>query len=334
MPRTPDSRSRPSSANANDRRIRKRESDRKSQREHRERQKTYIKQLEDSIKSLTSCQSADERVTLLLEERQILKSRCDDMSSRLARARSILFNDSPADTNLTAGAGSSGDDASALARAGEGVGSNRDEQCINASGTSMLDSLVHINAEPSVLDVSAAAMFATPPLGVSIETIDTPTFNLTEPDLGMAVNVAEDNLAATQDGSDLTTSVELATGQTLGPFGRLCMPCESNELFPEHLQFPRYSPPLGAADRLLSSMVEEALGEHALSNFDTAQPSLRRLLSDNSDILAFRLYHYISSYGAMPLHLLLAIFWVQYLILRACILMCLPIISVRTLTVL
>ena len=72
-------------------------------------------------------------------------------------------------------------------------------------------------------------------------------------------------------------------------------------------------------DRLLLGIIDEAKTQHATGLYPTQKPTLHSVLSNrSSDILAYRLYHFICGYGPMPLHNLLAIFWVQYLALRVC----------------
>ncbi len=84
-----------------------------------------------------------------------------------------------------------------------------------------------------------------------------------------------------------------------------------------NFSFPRYCPPVGVADKSLQKFLDEARAEHLESRFDISEPSLSRLLSDPPQTtLAFRLFHFISSAGTMPLHLFMGVFWVQYLILR------------------
>ncbi|KAH9895457.1 hypothetical protein F4778DRAFT_746955 [Xylariomycetidae sp. FL2044] len=81
---------------------------------------------------------------------------------------------------------------------------------------------------------------------------------------------------------------------------------------------PLHSPPMAKGALLLDRMVTEARAEHASGRFGhDEQPSLGRILTDGSgDVLAFRLFHFLSAYGEMPMHLFLGIFWVQYLVLR------------------
>lgn len=72
-----------------------------------------------------------------------------------------------------------------------------------------------------------------------------------------------------------------------------------------------------AWDRILVGIVDEAKTQYAGGSYTTQSPTLYSVLSNrSSDVLAYRLYHLICSYGPMPLQNLLSIFWVQYLVLR------------------
>ena len=74
------------------RKARKRATDRRAQREHRLRQKAYVKQLEESVKSL-SAGSQDELVRSLLAEQARLHEQCNDLKAKLDRVRSIVCED-------------------------------------------------------------------------------------------------------------------------------------------------------------------------------------------------------------------------------------------------
>lgn len=83
------------------------------------------------------------------------------------------------------------------------------------------------------------------------------------------------------------------------------------------LNFPKTTPAAGAGDIFLEVLLREARREHMSGMFTSDRPTLSKLLVDPPpDIVAYRLFQFISSYGAMPMHLLLATFWVQYLLLR------------------
>ncbi|KAL2686707.1 hypothetical protein Neosp_004248 [[Neocosmospora] mangrovei] len=69
------------------RRARKRATDRKSQRQHRERQRTYIRQLEGTIETLKTslAQSNNGQVSTLLEEQERLRARCKQLETTILR---------------------------------------------------------------------------------------------------------------------------------------------------------------------------------------------------------------------------------------------------------
>lgn len=73
-----------------DRRARKRATDRRAQRDHRLRRKAYVKQLEESVKSLSEKQSPEERIAALLEEQKALREKCNEMTIQLDRVRTIV----------------------------------------------------------------------------------------------------------------------------------------------------------------------------------------------------------------------------------------------------
>lgn len=96
----------------------------------------------------------------------------------------------------------------------------------------------------------------------------------------------------------------------------------SSHLLKTHkgLCFPQYVPPACHSDTAILSFINEAAKEHQQCRFDTGRPSLQRLLANMpADCLSFRLFHYIFEMPA-PMQNLLAVFWVQYLFLRVCIL--------------
>jgi len=83
-------------------------------------------------------------------------------------------------------------------------------------------------------------------------------------------------------------------------------------------EFPRFGPSACYSDAFIVSALEEARSEHQQGRFNTTERvTLKKILATPPlDCLSFRLFHYICGYGPMPLHNLLAIFWVQYLFLR------------------
>lgn len=102
------------------------------------------------------------------------------------------------------------------------------------------------------------------------------------------------------------------------PTAPLCHPSSLALQYPDFsAPFPRYCSPTSKSDTELLAMVTEARGEHLHGRFNVSQPSLQRLLSGApTDTLSFRLFNWLREYGPMPLHLLLGVFWTQYLVLR------------------
>lgn len=138
---------------------------------------------------------------------------------------------------------------------------------------------------------------------------------------------------------DNTEGGNVASGFELEPFMRCMLDDTILDMDLTEQQQPSYSPPPSVSpcsvalnaehqifpittatctwDRLLFGIIDEAKTQHATGLYPTQKPTLRSVLSNrSSDVLAYRLYHFICGYGPMPLHNLLAIFWVQYLALR------------------
>ncbi|KAF4625796.1 hypothetical protein G7Y89_g12367 [Cudoniella acicularis] len=91
----------------------------------------------------------------------------------------------------------------------------------------------------------------------------------------------------------------------------------SEDLFSEFVMLPNCQPPSTFHELVYDDIVREARAEHKAGRFDTTDPSLSRILSkEPADILSFRLFYYMSTWGPMPMHLFLAVFWVHYLYLR------------------
>lgn len=96
-------------------------------------------------------------------------------------------------------------------------------------------------------------------------------------------------------------------------------PCISEGSASEWLCLPNYEPPCTYREFVYHDMIQEAEREYKAGRFDTSRPSLGRLLAkDPVDVLSFRLFHYMSTWGPLPMHLYLAVFWVHYLYLRVC----------------
>lgn len=77
------------SAAGKDRKARKRETDRVAQREHRRRQKVYVRQLQEAVQDLSAHQTRDERLEYLLADRARLQELCNSLTSKLERVKQI-----------------------------------------------------------------------------------------------------------------------------------------------------------------------------------------------------------------------------------------------------
>ncbi|KXJ91624.1 hypothetical protein Micbo1qcDRAFT_203690 [Microdochium bolleyi] len=296
---------------ADSRRIRKRATDRKSQKKHRERQKSYIKQLEASIESLTSCKDTDERIATLLAGRDHYKSRYEDALARIARVRELLFlagaseenGDGP--TPFTDRVPLSAAAAMVTPRSSSASADNVDVDMDALDLVFSPDTALADSTGNSVVPLAAANMTS---LHVTSTTTDllAEMFTLDyEPDGSSdRVHLSFDRLSAHHhhQSSAPRPVVSASLDGMLGEHLHLCL--------------PRYSPPVGPGDRHITSMLVEACREHAANTFDLTPPTLQRVLSPKADLLAFRLYNYIAAYGPMPMHVMIATFWVQYLLLR------------------
>lgn len=263
------------------RRARKRATDRKSQRNHRERQRAYVRELERTVAALNSSVSTDERVAALLAENAKFRKRCEVLASQLNRIRAVAAETHERTTSEPSTEPAAGTPSLPPFDALDGV-IDLSGDCGNAAYNE--DAVDNADMVPplsldSAPDCSGGAVdFFTDAVLFDLDAQDTPEVS----------NVPTEPLFQT----DLTLFPEASPG------------------------LPRYSPPQGP-DRMIWAMLEEARTEHLAGKFDTSEPSLRRLLADGPvDALSFRLLQYIKAYGAMPMHWLLATFWVQYLFLR------------------
>ncbi|OAG07508.1 uncharacterized protein CC84DRAFT_665299 [Paraphaeosphaeria sporulosa] len=71
-------------------RARKRATDRKSQRNHRERQRAYVQQLEQSLATLKAAAHSDQLVSSLLAEIDRLQKKCTTLEAQVARIRAVV----------------------------------------------------------------------------------------------------------------------------------------------------------------------------------------------------------------------------------------------------
>lgn len=77
----------PTATGDTNRRARKRETDRRAQRDHRQRQKAYVRQLEEVVRDLNAQHSRDDRILALQTEKIRLQERCNLLSAKLERIR-------------------------------------------------------------------------------------------------------------------------------------------------------------------------------------------------------------------------------------------------------
>lgn len=269
---------------------RKRATDRKSQRNHRERHRAYVRSLEETVAGLKNASSADERVAMLSAENETLRARCQALATQLHRIRTITGeNITRSDVAIQSPCPRVFCDMETL---------TGNIELPSGEISASLETLEPI-AESSANVISANADDIVVP-DTSVGTKDT---NLEEY-TGMARAIP-----ALQEDPALSLVTFEPPPENFLPINPL-----SCFLSPP---LPEYARPQGTADRLLHAMLEEAVAEHHAGRFDTSKPSLNRLLAHGPvDILSFRLFHYINQYGAMPMHWMLAIFWVQYLYLR------------------
>ncbi|KIX10718.1 uncharacterized protein Z518_01802 [Rhinocladiella mackenziei CBS 650.93] len=94
----------PSASRDSTRRARKRETDRRAQRGHRQRQKAYVRQLEEIVRDLNTQNSRDDRLLALQTEKARLQERCNALTAKLERVRmAVCVDDIPSSepTKLT-----------------------------------------------------------------------------------------------------------------------------------------------------------------------------------------------------------------------------------------
>lgn len=271
---------------------RKRATDRRSQRNHRERHRAYVRGLEETIALLRSTSDADERVAVLSAENETLRNRCRALATRLNRIRTI------AGENTTR--------------------TDIPTQSVSPRTSCNLDTLMGNIGFPSA-EVPAD-------LDENLEPLNESSVNrlfANPDDIDVPGQQLEADETTVEDYSDLLgtfPALQEDTALSLVTFEAPFLlenptPCDFSPPVPE------YARPQGSADKLLHAMLEEAIVEHHAGRFDTSKPSLNRLLANGPvDLLSFRLFHYINQYGAMPMHWMLAIFWVQYLYLRVSLL--------------
>jgi regulator of replication initiation timing len=317
------------------RRARKRATDRKAQKGHRERREAYVKQLESSIKTLTEQQTNDDRIKALLEENNILKEEQSRLRARLHRVHALTAACEPntdGETNLESHMKSPPLRATVDVHESEdGFGDIAAAQIFYETG-GVSANFADISDDRQVvdpfdgLDGSQSIEQSVNSNSLSIEEY----FGTALSDFTAGQNRQDGNCRQV-DGvptssetalvpQKLDSSLWALTTSNVSDNPLLCTNSHSKAMHDpllEHISLPRYCEPIGPADKMLETFLEEARAEHRESRFDASEPTLSSLLSDPpKTVLAFRLFNFISGAGPMPLHIFLSVFWVQSLLLR------------------
>lgn len=331
------------------RRARKRATDRKSQRQHRERQRAHIRQLEETVEKFKASfsQSGGGENAALLRENERLVERCKTLEAALLRIGSLASA-----TSEGPDAGADGRRTSSEVRQVtelvESASSSSWQRPPTSCGTSAfpVDQGPRQIADAPVVEVADTVpsldldfldlteCMPTPPRN----DIDASGMHLAQADAGRAsdgqaieamndsdVNDLEELQGSANHGAAENQLASLAAGGDLLPSlvaypdPLLDTPIQSTswDSLPPHLAFPNVSADLGRWDTIIVKMIKEARHQYQCGQLSPDEPSLKTVLSRKStDVLASCLFHHICSFGAVPLHLLLSIFWVQYLLLR------------------
>lgn len=331
------------------RRARKRETDRQSQRHHRERQRHYVKQLEETVEAYKSSLSevGDVNVAALLAEQEELRRRCSELEATLIRIRTLAGsvsgpaenNGTPLDANKPTSPGQVQPTLSSPLSAEKD--DEKENDIVALPGLDPIFGAAPVETptpffpqEPEDFALLSADFASLPAQqsylgGPRITEVDS---THTDQSLSGTENVDEmldsddfnQCLASIIDGTEMNVDLvpaSTAMGDPLSP-GLAAQPIIPAQMpgalaTLHHLGFPKFSQSMGSWDRTLMSIVDEGRVQHQYGHFDTTAPSLRRLLSNQcTDVVASRLFHYLCSSGPMPLHQLMSIFWVQYLVLR------------------
>ncbi|KAK5102934.1 hypothetical protein LTS08_003736 [Lithohypha guttulata] len=315
------------------RRAKKRATDRRAQYNHRLRRKAYLQELEDTVKKWNEHHSAEERTQGLLRERDEWKSKCEKLEAQLNRVRTAL--NVPVEPQTLNTQHDLDDDEPRQRQSSQSVLEHDRDQVLDTTDVRTLPS------DASDTDIAQAEnrhfagsyVGGEPGCSSSVPVANNShyahDFGLLPVDNYVITNIA---IEYPEIHNPSAVDYELMPDlSSTAPLPLLQLPYE-----PSHqpflptgtayavggagmvkFHFPLLSPPVGEADRMVQRLVEEARSEHLQGRFDASEPSLKKLLADlPSDVLSFRLFHFITSYGPMPLHLLLGIFWVQYLVLR------------------
>ncbi|OJJ01768.1 hypothetical protein ASPVEDRAFT_83296 [Aspergillus versicolor CBS 583.65] len=315
------------------RRARKRATDRQSQRDHRERQRIYIRQLEETVQSYKDAFSGDgcNDVGALLKEQERLRTKCKSLEETLSRigkmASSLQDSDhvyrseqdargsstiNPAQINApTSQSPAAGADYHAPGQLHEPQSGNDQELPASSDAGRPVSDICKLPAHGmdyfGLCCDDAAALDTTMPLVHQVDTAEVLNLN------------AGDAAVQLTDGPATSLPIVPASDLSMGsPLGfEPAISADLGWVPPTHPSPPKMSQGTGRWDEILLSMVDEARLQHVRGQFNADEPSLQSLLSDKSrDVLAYRLFHHICSDRSIPLHLMLSIFWVQYLLLR------------------
>ncbi|PGH14609.1 hypothetical protein AJ79_02944 [Helicocarpus griseus UAMH5409] len=289
------------------RKARKRATDRRAQRDHRLRQKAYIKRLEESVRELSAQRTNDEVVNTLLAEQARLVAECSKLAAKLERVRVLVSpEDHGADVEIRRRF------QSLVMRSWWPRPKMKLCNHLPAQGRKVHEGFSgheeHLYPQQNGQDYHRLPSPDAPSLPRETATAqdDLPVIDMNDDDMGFLQYCRQEN------------RVSLCDPNPSVPGSSENVPCpnpSSNLDFGS--SFSRYCAPSSRSDTVLLAMVDEARKEHEHGRFDTTEPSLHQLLSDPPrDTLSFRLFHHLCGYGAMPLHLLLSIFWTQYLVLR------------------
>ncbi|RKK06691.1 hypothetical protein BFJ68_g16548 [Fusarium oxysporum] len=337
------------------RRARKRATDRKSQRQHRERQKAYVRQLEDTVRFFKDKpgQSNDGEISELIKRQERLQARCHQLEAVLMRIRGLatIPDDGSRPLNKAAGEGmaqspsttqplSPQDDlpnppnnSQSLSGIGLSMQTQNREDVLQ-TGTSQKSNI----SFPENLDYLDLSQYF--PLSPQESTFATYQGHDCEEVVieDQSSHHTEQEVGLSGDSGQMDPSLEhcidsIIDGTTVGldiaPVSLLARVPGVTELItaqsqvsacddaPRYLDFPKISKDLCAWDRIVIRIIDEARFQYRCGMLSASAPSLKTVLTGQStDVLALRLYHHICSAGPLPLHLLLSIFWVQYLFLR------------------
>lgn len=326
------------------RRARKRLTDRKSQRHHRERQRAYVKQLEDTVKTYKQAwtQDGNTEVATVLKENEALRAKLTSLEDTMSRIKNLAGGDVDRPLPTIEASRASSSKAAALTmgdmRQLEGPRQtaldqdqhylSRDAWTEGLSSTSDLSEVLGFNLpqefdylgfDDDVLippqDTDASSSHTSRP-GEGSRRKSARLSGLGESQKSSAHN--ELNLARMGGDDDLQLSMMPNSQPVLDP---RVVPSNAyltnNDLDIMQGFFAKVCQPIRRWDIFLLRTIDEARKQYRVGDFPVEAPSLRTVLSNKStDVLAFRLYHSITTVKKIPLHLFLAGFWIQYLYLR------------------